>query len=222
MSINVVIVDDEQLVRAGLRMILDAEPDIEVVGEAGDGAEAVGLVKRLDPQVVLMDIQMPVMNGIEATERIAALDREESSRVLILTTFDLDEYVYQSLQAGASGFLLKRTPADELVRGIRVVAGGDALLEPSITRRLLETFATRGPASAADTRTLEELTDREREVLGLIARGMSNGEIAAELYLSEGTVKTHVKRIFSKLGVRDRAQAVVFAYEVGLVEPQRG
>lgn len=222
MSINVVIVDDEQLVRAGLRMILDAEPDIEVVGEAGDGAEAVGLVERLDPQVVLMDIQMPVMNGIEATERIAALDREESSRVLILTTFDLDEYVYQSLQAGASGFLLKRTPADELVRGIRVVAGGDALLEPSITRRLLETFATRGPASAADTRTLEELTDREREVLGLIARGMSNGEIAAELYLSEGTVKTHVKRIFSKLGVRDRAQAVVFAYEVGLVEPQRG
>jgi len=221
-SINVVIVDDEQLVRAGLRMILDAEPDIEVVGEAGDGAEAVGLVERLDPQVVLMDIQMPVMNGIEATERIAALDREESSRVLILTTFDLDEYVYQSLQAGASGFLLKRTPADELVRGIRVVAGGDALLEPSITRRLLETFATRGPASAADTRTLEELTDREREVLGLIARGMSNGEIAAELYLSEGTVKTHVKRIFSKLGVRDRAQAVVFAYEVGLVEPQRG
>lgn len=222
MSINVVIVDDEQLVRAGLRMILDAEPDIEVVGEAGDGAEAVGLVERLDPHVVLMDIQMPLMNGIEATERILALDREESSRVLILTTFDLDEYVYQSLQAGASGFLLKRTPANELVHGIRVVAGGDALLEPSITRRLLETFATRGPASAADIRTLEELTDREREVLGLIARGMSNAEIAAELYLSEGTVKTHVKRIFSKLGVRDRAQAVVFAYEVGLVEPQRG
>lgn len=222
MSINVVIVDDEQLVRAGLRMILDAEPDIEVVAEAGDGNEAVGLVERLDPHVVLMDIQMPVMNGIEATERIVALGREESSRVLILTTFDLDEYVYQSLQAGASGFLLKRTPADELVHGIRVVAEGDALLEPSITRRLLEAFATGGPASADDTKALAELTDREREVLGLIARGMSNGEIAAELYLSEGTVKTHVKRIFSKLGVRDRAQAVVFAYEVGLVEPQRG
>jgi len=222
MPIPVVIVDDEQLVRAGLRMILEAEPDIEVVGEAGDGAEAVSLVERLDPQVVLMDIQMPGMNGIEATRAIGALGREESSRVLILTTFDLDEYVYESLRAGASGFLLKRTPADELVHGIRVVAAGEALLAPSITRRLLETFARRGSAGAAATRTLAELTDREREVLGLIARGLSNTEIAELLFLSEGTVKTHVKRIFAKLGVRDRAQAVVFAYEVGLVEPQRG
>jgi len=222
MPIPVVIVDDEQLVRAGLRMIVEAEPDIEVVGEAGDGAEAVRLVERLDPQVVLMDIQMPGMNGIEATRAIGALGREESSRVLILTTFDLDEYVYESLRAGASGFLLKRTPANELVHGIRVVAAGEALLEPSITRRLLETFASRGAAGAAETRTLAELTDREREVLGLIARGLSNTEIAELLFLSEGTVKTHVKRIFAKLGVRDRAQAVVFAYEVGLVEPQRG
>ncbi|MBM3147835.1 MAG: response regulator transcription factor, partial [Actinobacteria bacterium] len=149
MPIPVVIVDDEQLVRAGLRMILEAEPDIEVVGEAGDGAEAVSLVERLDPQVVLMDIQMPGMNGIEATRAIGALGREESSRVLILTTFDLDEYVYESLRAGASGFLLKRTPANELVHGIRVVAAGEALLAPSITRRLLETFASRGSAGAA-------------------------------------------------------------------------
>lgn len=222
MGINVVIVDDEQLVRAGLRMILEAEPDIDVVGEAGDGAEAVTLVEQLDPDVVLMDIQMPGTNGIEATERIVALGREESSRVLILTTFDLDEYVYESLRAGASGFLLKRTPADELVHGIRVVAEGDTLLEPSITRRLLEAFAGKRSASPADAQALEELTDREREVLGLIARGLSNTEIAQHLFLSEGTVKTHVKRIFAKLAVRDRAQAVVFAYEVGLVEPQRG
>lgn len=222
MQIKVIIVDDEQLVRAGLRMILEAEPDIEVVGEAGDGSEAVALVERLDPHVVLMDVQMPGVNGIEATQRIVALGREESSRVLILTTFDLDEYVYESLRAGASGFLLKRTPANELVHGIRVVAQGDALLEPSITRRLLESFAKKGGVSPADTRALEDLTDREREVLGLIARGLSNAEIAEMLFLSEGTVKTHVKRIFAKLGVRDRAQAVVFAYEAGLVEPQRG
>lgn len=222
MQVKVVIVDDEQLVRVGLRMILEAEPDIEVVGEAGDGAEAVAMVEHLDPHVVLMDIQMPGMNGIEATRKIVALGREESCRVLILTTFDLDEYVYESLRAGASGFLLKRTPADELVRGIRVVAEGDALLEPSVTRRLLASFADKGGRSAVDTRALDDLTDREREVLGLIARGLSNSEIAESLFLSEGTVKTHVKRIFAKLGVRDRAQAVVFAYEAGLVEPQRG
>jgi len=220
-DIRVVIVDDEQLVRAGLRLILEAEPDITVVGEAGDGAEAVSLVERLDPHVVLMDIQMPGMNGIDATRRIAALGREDSSRVLILTTFDIDEYVYESLRAGASGFLLKRTPANELVGGIRVVAQGEALLAPSVTRRLLDTFASKRPVSAADTKALEELTDREREVLGYVARGLSNTEIAETLYLSEGTVKTHVKRIFAKLGVRDRAQAVVFAYEAGLVEPQR-
>jgi len=221
-SIRVVIVDDEQLVRAGLRLILEAEPDITVVAEAGGGVEAVSLVERLDPDVVLMDIQMPGVNGIEATRRIVALGREESSRVLILTTFDLDEYVYESLRAGASGFLLKRTPATELVNGIRVVAQGDALLAPSVTRRLLEEFASTRPVSAADTRALEELTEREREVLGLVARGLSNGEIAQTLFLSEGTVKTHVKRIFAKLGVRDRASAVVFAYEAGLVEPHSG
>jgi DNA-binding NarL/FixJ family response regulator len=221
-SIRVVIVDDEQLVRAGLRLILEAEPDIAVVAEAGGGVEAVSLVERLDPDVVLMDIQMPGVNGIEATRRIVALGREESSRVLILTTFDLDEYVYESLRAGASGFLLKRTPATELVNGIRVVAQGDALLAPSVTRRLLEEFASTRPVSAADTRALEELTEREREVLGLVARGLSNGEIAQTLFLSEGTVKTHVKRIFAKLGVRDRASAVVFAYEAGLVEPHSG
>lgn len=220
-DIRVVIVDDEQLVRAGLRLILEAEPDITVVGEAGDGAEAVGLVDRLDPHVVLMDIQMPGVNGIDATRRIAAMRREESSRVLILTTFDIDEYVYESLRAGASGFLLKRTPANELVNGIRVVAQGEALLAPSVTRRLLDTFASKRPVSAADTKALEDLTDREREVLGYVARGLSNTEIAETLFLSEGTVKTHVKRIFSKLGVRDRAQAVIFAYEAGLVEPQR-
>jgi DNA-binding NarL/FixJ family response regulator len=221
-SIRVVIVDDEQLVRAGLRLILEAEPDIEVIAEAGGGVEAVALVERLDPDVVLMDIQMADVNGIEATRRIVAFGREVSSRVLILTTFDLDEYVYESLRAGASGFLLKRTPATELVNGIRVVAEGDALLAPSVTRRLLEEFASTRPASAADTRALEELTEREREVLGLVARGLSNGEIAQTLFLSEGTVKTHVKRIFAKLGVRDRAGAVVFAYEAGLVEPHSG
>ncbi len=220
-DIRVVIVDDEQLVRAGLRLILEAEPDITVVGEAGDGAEAVSLVERLDPHVVLMDIQMPGMNGIDATRRIAALGREDSSRVLILTTFDIDEYVYESLRAGASGFLLKRTPANLRVGGFRVVALGVALLDQSVRRRLLDTFASRRPVSAADTKALEELTDREREVLGYVARGLSNTEIAETLYLSEGTVKTHVKRIFAKLGVRDRAQAVVFAYEAGLVEPQR-
>jgi DNA-binding NarL/FixJ family response regulator len=220
-EIRVVIVDDEQLVRSGLRLILEAEPDIVVVGEAGDGAEAVSLVERLDPNVVLMDIQMPGVNGIEATRRICALGREESSRVLMLTTFDIDEYVYESLHAGASGFLLKRTPATELVAGIRVIAAGDALLAPSITRRLLDTFASKRPVSPADTKALSELTDREREVLGYVARGLSNTEIAGTLFLSEGTVKTHIKRIFAKLGVRDRAQAVVFAYEAGLVEPQR-
>jgi len=221
-QIRVVIADDEQLVRAGLRMILAAEQDIEVVGEAGDGAEAYGLAQRIDPDVILMDIQMPGTNGIEATRQIVALGRDETCRVLILTTFDIDEYVYESLRAGASGFLLKRTPAADLVNGVRVVARGEALLEPSVTRRLLDTFAQNPAAAAPDTSALEDLTDREREVLVLIAHGLSNGEIAAELFLSEGTVKTHVKRIFAKLAVRDRAQAVVFAYDAGLVQPQRG
>lgn len=220
MSITVVVVDDEQLVRAGLKLILAAEPDIEVVGEAGDGTEAVTLTRRLDPDVVLMDVQMPQMNGIEATREIVALGREESSRVVILTTFDLDEYVYEALKAGASGFLLKRTPAEDLVAGIRVVAAGDALLAPSVTQRLIESFRDRpdtGPAS--DPSVLDDLTEREHEVLVLVARGMTNGDIAAHLFLSEGTVKTHVKRIFAKLGLHDRTQAVILAYEVGLVRP---
>jgi DNA-binding NarL/FixJ family response regulator len=220
MTVKLVLADDEQLVRSGLRLILEAEDDIEVVGEANDGAEAVELTRRLDPDVVLMDVQMPVMNGIEATRGIVALGREESSRVLILTTFDLDEYVYEALKAGASGFLLKRTPAEDLVAGIRVVAQGEALLAPSVTQRLIETFRQRPDAAPArDASELDDLTDREREVLVLVARGMTNGDIAAHLFLSEGTVKTHVKRIFAKLGLHDRTQAVILAYEVGLVRP---
>ncbi|MFA4964675.1 MAG: response regulator transcription factor [Thermoleophilia bacterium] len=221
MTIRVVLADDEQLVRSGLRLILQTEDDIEVVGEAGDGAEAVVLTRRLDPAVVLMDVQMPVMNGIEATREIVALGRSESSRVLILTTFDLDEYVYEGFKAGASGFLLKRTPAEDLVAGVRVVAAGDGMIAPSVTTRLIATFRAREERVTAprDARVLDDLTEREREVLVLVARGMTNGDIAAHLFLSEGTVKTHVKRIFAKLGLHDRTQAVILAYEVGLVRP---
>jgi DNA-binding NarL/FixJ family response regulator len=221
MSIKVVLVDDEQLVRSGLRLILDSEDDIEVVGEAGDGREGVDLTRRLDPDVVLMDVQMPVLNGIEATREIVALGRDDSSRVVILTTFDLDEYVYEALKAGASGFLLKRTPAEDLVAGIRVIAAGDGLLAPSVTHRLIENYRQRQQnlAPPRDASVLDDLTEREREVLVLVARGMTNGDIAKHLFLSEGTVKTHVKRIFSKLGLHDRTQAVILAYEVGLVHP---
>jgi DNA-binding NarL/FixJ family response regulator len=220
MTVRVLLADDEQLVRAGFRLILESEPDFDVVAEAENGAEAVELTTKLDPDVVLMDIQMPVMNGLEATRHIAELGRHETSRVLVLTTFELDEYVYEALRAGASGFLLKRTPAADLVAGIRVVASGEALLAPSVTRRLIDQFAQRLPSKKVDTKTLEEITEREREVLALVARGHSNAEIAERLVLSEGTVKTHVKHIFGKLNLRDRTQAVIFAYDVGLVEPK--
>jgi DNA-binding NarL/FixJ family response regulator len=218
-TIRIVLVDDEQMVRQGLRMILESEDDLEVVGEAGDGPTAVELARRLDPDVVLMDIQMPGMNGLDATRAIVAFGREDSSRVLVLTTFDLDEYVYEALRAGASGFLLKRTPAADLVAGVRVVAAGDALLSPSVTKRLIGEFARRPAGDRPAPDVLDELTDREREVLGLVAHGLSNREIAEKLFLSEGTVKTHIKRIFFKLDLRDRTQAVILAYNVGLVAP---
>ncbi|MBI5948216.1 MAG: response regulator transcription factor [Chloroflexi bacterium] len=220
MSIRVLLVDDENLVRAGLRLIIEAEPDIEVVAEAGNGAEAVHLTTTLDPDVILMDVQMPVMNGLEATRRITALGRSESSRVMILTTFELDEYVYEALRAGATGFLLKRTRADDLVAGIRVVASGEALLAPSVTRRLIGQFAAPPPSTGVDDGLLEALTQREREVFELVAQGFSNVEIAAHLVVSEGTVKTHVKHVFDKLDLHGRAQAVILAYDIGLVKPR--
>jgi DNA-binding NarL/FixJ family response regulator len=214
--IRILIADDQALMRGGFRMILDAEPDMEVVGEAIDGADAVRGFDRLHPHVVVMDVRMPTMDGIEATRRITAAD--DAARVLMLTTFDLDEYVYDALRAGASGFLLKDRPPEELVHAVRVVAAGDALLAPAVTRRLIEEFAHRPEAPVAP-RALDELTEREREVLVLMARGLSNGEIAAALFVAETTVKTHVGRVLHKLGLRDRAQAVVLAYESGLVQP---
>jgi DNA-binding NarL/FixJ family response regulator len=214
--VNVLIADDQQLVRAGFRAILETRPDITVVGEAGDGLAAVDLARRRRPDVVLMDIRMPGMDGIEATRRILEVD--DGIAVLMLTTFDLDEYVYDALRAGASGFLLKDVPAEELIEAVRIVAAGDALIAPAITKRLLARFARSAPPRVPDA-GLAQLTPREREVLGLVARGLSNAEIAAELVLSEATVKTHVKRLLSKLGLRDRVQAVVLAYETGLVTP---
>jgi DNA-binding NarL/FixJ family response regulator len=215
------IADDQALVRAGFRMILDAEPDIEVVGEAEDGAEAVEQIKRLKPDVCLMDIRMPRMNGLEATREVVngAHHNDHPTRVLMLTTFDLNEYVYEALRAGASGFLLKDVPAEQLVAGIHVVAEGEALLAPSITRRLIEEFAHNAPIERIPPKELDELTPRELEVFKLIARGMSNAEIAAELIVSETTVKTHVARILMKLHLRDRVQAVVYAYESGVSQP---
>ncbi len=221
MTIRVLVVDDQVLVRAGFRMILDAEDDLVVVGEAGDGLEAIAAVLATAPDVVLMDIRMPNLDGVEAAARIQQLELGHQPRVLMLTTFDLDEYVFAALRNGASGFLLKDTPPDTLVEAIRSVARGDALLAPSVTKRLIEDYVRRpGPASATTMPPgLSDLTEREREVLRHIARGRSNAEIARELYLGETTVKTHVGRVFMKLGLRDRVQAVVLAYEAGLVVP---
>ena len=215
--IRVLIADDQALVRGGFHSILAGQDDIEVVGEAEDGNAAVELTERLRPDVVLMDIRMPGIDGIEATRRIAA--RGLVTRVLVLTTFDVDDYVYEAMKAGASGFLLKTAPPRQLSDAVRTVAAGDALLAPSITRRLVEQFVRRPPPGASVPPGLEELTERELEVLKLLARAMSNAEIAAELVVSEATVKSHVNRILSKLSLRDRTQAVVLAYEVGLVEP---
>lgn len=216
--ITVLLVDDQALMRAGFRMILEAEPDIEVVGEASDGEEGVELARRLRPDVVLMDVRMPKLDGVEATRRLAGPDITSPTNVLVLTTFDLDEYVYGALRAGACGFLLKDAPPEELVHAIHVCAAGDALLAPGVTKRLIEEFASR-PRVAEPRGDAARLTTREHEVLVLIARGMSNAEIAAELVVSETTVKTHVGRVLSKLGLRDRVQAVVYAYEHQLVVP---
>ena len=221
-GVRIVIVDDQALVRAGFRMILEAEEDIEVVGEAADGREAVAEVHRLRPDVVLMDVRMPEVDGIEATRRLLGGDGV-TAKVVMLTTFDMDEYVYEALRAGASGFLLKDVPPEQLVAGIRAVASGDALLAPSVTRRVIEEFVSRPPESVrTPPPELAELTAREAEILRLLARGLSNAEIAKELVVSETTVKTHVAHVLMKLGLRDRVQAVVFAYEAGVVRPGDG
>jgi DNA-binding NarL/FixJ family response regulator len=215
---TVLIADDQQLVRVGLRKILESEPELTVVGEAGDGEDAVAAARRLRPEVVLMDIRMPVLDGIEATRRL--VDAEPGARVLILTTFGLDSYVFEALRAGASGFMLKDAPPEELVAAVRIVASGEALLAPAVTRGVIEEFARQRPAAPpAPPPAVSELTPREREVLDLLARGLSNPEICARLVISEATAKTHVARILQKLGLRDRVQAVIYAYESGLVSP---
>ncbi|MBO0805205.1 MAG: response regulator transcription factor [Nocardiopsaceae bacterium] len=217
MSIGVLVADDQAIVRAGFRLLIDSEPDLTVLGEAADGAEAVALAREASPDVVLMDIRMPVMDGIAATRLLAA--DGDLPRVLILTTFDLDEYVFAALRAGASGFMLKDRPPEELLAAVRVVAAGDALLAPNVTRRLIGHFARQPDPRQPPTEALAQLTVREREVLALIAHGMSNTEIAAKLVMSVPTAKTHVSRILAKLGARDRAQLVVIAYQSGLVKP---
>jgi DNA-binding NarL/FixJ family response regulator len=221
LSIRVLIVDDQALVRAGFRMILESERAIEIVGEASDGLEALEAVREHSPDVVLMDIRMPNLDGLEATRRLVGDGNSGGPRVLMLTTFDLDEYVYEALRAGASGFLLKDTPPEQLVAAIEVIASGDALLSPTITKRVIEEFIRRPPSTLATQLppALDELTARELEVLGFMARGLSNAEIAKDLFVSETTVKTHVARILMKLDLRDRVQAVVYAYETGLVQP---
>jgi DNA-binding NarL/FixJ family response regulator len=215
--IKVLVADDQALVRAGFRVLVDSAADLEVVGEAANGAEAVDLVCEHRPDVVLMDIRMPDMDGLEATRRITELDLEPAVRILILTTFALDEYVFGALKAGASGFLLKDTPPADLLTGIRVVAAGDALLSPTITRHLIEEFVRRPDPAQASVPLLDGLTERELEVLGLVAKGWSNAEIAARLFVTTATAKTHVSRLLMKLDARDRAQLIVVAYESGLV-----
>ncbi|GDY30867.1 DNA-binding response regulator [Gandjariella thermophila] len=217
--IRVLLVDDQELMRMGFRMVLDAQEDVEVVGEAGDGQAAVELADRLRPDIVLMDVRMPVLDGVAATQRITEAG---TAKVLVMTTFDLDEYALAALRNGASGFLLKDTPPADLVSAIRAVASGDAVVSPSVTRRLLDRFLGAGGGELRDAAVLDVLTDREREVLTLVAKGLSNTEIAEKLFLSEATVKTHVGRILSKLDLRDRVQAVVLAYETGLVRPGDG
>lgn len=221
MTISVLIVDDDTLVRAGLRLMIETQDDLRVVGEAGNGDEAVALTGAHNPDVVLMDIRMPGTDGLEATRRITA--EADGTRVIILTTFEIDDYVFEAIRCGASGFLLKRTRPEELLDAIRIVAGGEALLSPSVTQRLMREYArTSGQATptAATNKGLERLTEREREVLIHIGHGLSNHEIAAHLHLGESTVKTHVKRILMKLGLRDRVHAVVYAYDVGLLVPR--
>jgi DNA-binding NarL/FixJ family response regulator len=219
--IRILLVDDQALVRAGFRMILDAEPEMEVVGEASDGRDAVDQARALRPDIVLMDIRMPELDGLEATRRILSASSDgEGPKILMLTTFDLDEYVYEALRAGASGFLLKDTPPEQLVGAIRVIAEGEALLSPSITRRVISEFVKgAGPKPQQQFPRLKELTARELEVMKLVARGLSNAEIAKELFVSETTVKTHVARVLMKLHLRDRVQVVVLAYEAGVVQP---
>jgi DNA-binding NarL/FixJ family response regulator len=222
--VRVLLVDDQSLLRLGFRMVLEAQPDLEVVGEAGDGEQGVAMARRLAPDVVLMDVRMPKVDGIEATRRIVAAGLD--SRILVLTTFDLDEYVFSALRAGASGFLLKDVPPEDLLGGIRAVAAGDAVVAPSVTRRLLDAFADKLPdpdsGQQAPDERLGGLTEREREVLVEVARGYSNGEIAQHLTVSDATVKTHVRHLLTKLGLRDRVHLVVFAYEAGIVRPGVG
>ena len=221
MTVRVLLVDDQALVRAGFRMILGAEDDLCVVGEAEDGDDAVRLARSLRPDVVLMDIQMPRLDGVEATRQIVA-EPGTDTRVVILTTFERDEYIFEALRVGASGFLLKNAPPEELLHAVRMVADGNALLSPSVTRRVIEQYATTTPVSKHVKDSLAGLTDREREVLCSLASGKSNAEVATTLYVSEGTIKTHVSHILTKLALRDRMQAVVFAYESGLVTPRGG